>query len=105
MTKAKPSREERNRLDREDLARVLEHAITERQRDAFESMLTALDADRDAVLSDVQRGWVRSVRRTHEPTYENLVSAGRVPRGAEVDTPEALKNLPKRPPHRRHEVE
>lgn len=92
-----------NATDLALLARVLGHAITTRQREAFGEMSDALDKSPSLTLSQAQRAWVRKTIRAHEPTYENLVSSGRVPRGAEVPTPPALQHLPKRPPHRRHE--
>lgn len=94
-----------NRSDRELLARVLDHPISAKQRDAFAEMADALAGAPSLTLSERQRAWVTSTLRSHEPTYENLVSEGKVPRGAEVPPPPALQNLPKRPPHRRHEVE
>ena len=94
-----------NRTDRELLARVLDHPIDAKQREAFEDMAEALDQSPSLTLSERQRAWVTKTRRAHEPTYANLVSSGTVPRGAEVPPPPALQNLPKRPPHRRHEVE
>jgi hypothetical protein len=94
---------ERNRLDRELLFRVLDHPISAKQRDAFLDMAEGLDGSPTLHLSTAQRAWVTQTIRTHEPTYVNAFSAGHVPRGNEVPTPPALQNLPKRPPHRRHE--
>jgi len=53
-----------------------------------------------AGLTDKQASWVRGVHESvfGEPTYDNLVSRGLVPRGREVATPEVLKNLPLKPP-------
>jgi hypothetical protein len=67
---------------------------------AFQDMLR-----RDRPLSDSQRKWLAEVheRICGVPTYENAWSAGKVPRGREVETPAVLRNLPKRPPPRRTE--
>ena len=51
-------------------------------------------------LSPKQTAWIRGIydRVFDEPTYENLVSAGKVPAGRPVESPDVLKNLPKKPP-------
>ncbi len=84
------------------LKRVLEHPITHRQRELFECHAAEVDAG--AELSRRERAHAWATIRTHEPEYENLVSSGKVKRGAEVPLPPALQNLPKKPPHRRHET-
>lgn len=69
--------------------------------DAFEDMRKRLERFPNATLSDKQREWAAKV--AGEEIYRNDFSAGRVPRGREVATPDVLKpeNLPKRPPMRR----
>lgn len=71
---------------------------------AFADMLSRLqDGGRD--LTDKQRAWLRGVHENvvGEVHYENAWSAGKVPRGREVETPEVLKHLPLRPPTRKAE--
>lgn len=53
-------------------------------------------------LSEKQREWVRGVhaRLFDAPTYENAWTAGKVPKGRDVPTPEVLKKLPLKPPGR-----
>lgn len=87
----------------EDLAlldKILEFALPEDQREAFTEMRREVKAGRRERLSGKQRQWARDVLDEHIPQYENLVSTGKVPRGREVETPEVLRNLPKRPPPR-----
>jgi hypothetical protein len=67
-----------------------------RARDPFEEMLVRLEEGRQTLLTGKQLKWVRDV--LDEPTYENLVSAGKVPRGREVATPAVLLRRPLRPP-------
>jgi hypothetical protein len=68
--------------------------------EAFTEML-----GRGRPLTEKQRGWVDRVAGVevteYAPTYENLVSSGKVVRGAEVETPLVLRNLPLKPPGRR----
>jgi len=96
----------------EDLRQLSEllddHAdeLSETEAEAFADMRADLVAygtlDGRYQLSDKQRAWLRVVHeRVAAPQYENLVSSGRVPRGREVETPDVLKNLPKKPPPRR----
>lgn len=70
----------------------------------FREMLANLESGRYLALTEKQRAWVRGVheRLFDVPTYENLFSAGKVPRGGygATPTPEVLKHLPKRPPGR-----
>ena len=82
---------------------VLAGKLTDRQRSAFEEMRDGILEDEAHVrtLSPKQRAWVRRVLDV--PTYENLVSSGRVERGAPVETPKVLQVLPLKPPHRRKE--
>jgi hypothetical protein len=65
----------------------------------FQDMLS-----RGLALSDKQRNWLRVTheRVTGTPNYVNAFSAGRVPRGREVPTPEVLKHRPLKPPSRRN---
>lgn len=84
--------------DVELLRTVLANRLEDEQHEAFSSMLEELVEGRRERLSGKQRSWVRDVLEEHIPQYENLVSSGKVPRGREVETPPALRNLPKRPP-------
>jgi hypothetical protein len=63
---------------------------------AFREML-----ERQRPLSEKQRTWLRGVHEkiTGTPHYENMVSAGTVPRGREVAS--MVGALPKKPPQRR----
>lgn len=68
---------------------------------AFEGMLS-----RGKALTDKQRNYLRDVfeRIVGTPQYENLWSAGKVPRGESFATPVPevlLKPLPKKPPGRK----
>jgi hypothetical protein len=72
--------------------------------DAFGGMLVDLESGRWNQLTEKQRLWARGVteRAFDEPTYENVFSAGKIPRGLhEVPTPAVLQNLPMKPPGRR----
>jgi hypothetical protein len=89
---------------RDDDRKLLKDALRlDRIRDtdasAFEDMLIQLEENRIAALSQKQRDWV--LRVLDVPVYENLVSAGKVPRGREVVTPTVLLNRPLKPPTRR----
>jgi len=73
---------------------------------AFSAMLHRMeDAEKKnapVVLSFKQKSWINDVVRRLdivEPAA-NLVSRGLVPRGAEVETPYVLRNLPLKPPGR-----
>lgn len=71
---------------------------------AFQNMLEWAESGRP--LSEKQVSWidgvfVRLFPGEDEPEYTNEWSAGRVPRGREVATPNVLRNLPLRPPGRR----
>jgi hypothetical protein len=94
-----------NDQDRELLDAVLElDGVRDEAREAFEGM-----RERGLPLSPKQRAWASSVLHgdayVPEPTYENLVSSGRVALGKPVATIPLLDpaNLPKRPPGRRAE--
>lgn len=88
------------------LSRALDQPIGEDTRESLEDMQDGFARGLTLGLTDKQLAFVRQVLAEHEPPpCENLVSSGKVKRGAEVPLPPALQNLPKRPPHRRHEVE
>ena len=92
----------RGGTDRELLRKLLDREeITKSEREAFAEMAEEFDTGVRLVLSAKQRDWAKRVLERHEPTYENLVSSGKVPRGREVPTPLALQNLPLKPPGRR----
>lgn len=87
-----------------DLLRALldeEERLTEAESKAFEGMANYL-ADRPhcAGLTPKQRAWADAVAKRLEidvlPELKGLVPTGR-----SVETPEVLRNLPKRPPGRR----
>lgn len=68
----------------------------------FASMLERFETGR--APSEGQRAYVGDVYEgvADEPTYQNLWSSGKVPRGLrEVPTPAVLQNLPLKPPGRR----
>lgn len=82
---------------------IAKPTLSEETREAFQDMLEKLDANHRE-LSEKQRAWVKSALGDDlEPEYENLVSAGKVPRGKEVETIPALRreNLPLKPPGRK----
>ena len=70
---------------------------------AFRRMLEELESGERRALSPKQIAWVQDVheRIGGAPSYRNDWSAGRVPRGREVATPDVLRNLPKAPPRKR----
>lgn len=77
--------------------------LPDKAREAFADMLSQLRERKIKGLTDKQRRWAKEM--IGEPEYENLVTAGKVPRGREVPTPPMLRreNLPMKPPGRRHE--
>ena len=92
---------------------VLEHKrLDPETRQAFESMLAALELGERHVLSQRQREWVGKFAQV--PVYENLASKNGARRPPEVKhnhkelaecgprcplwKPPSLQNLPKRPP-------
>ncbi len=90
----------RRELDTQQLDELLNMSeLTETQREAFVDMKGWLTDHHQ--LTDKQRSWVKSLHEKLVPQYQNLVSNGLVPRGREVETPEVLRHLPKRPPQRR----
>ena len=81
------------------LVKVLDYELTDAQREMFTDFQEYLRTH--LVLSRKQREVLKDVLERHEPTYENLVSEGKVPLGKPVPTPAVLQNLPKKPPTRR----
>lgn len=85
--------------DVELLGRVLTSGeLSEAEVHAFADMRAGLVDPGGTVpsrLSRKQRSWLEEVARRVLP-----VDAKEVPRGKEVDVPEVLKNLPKKPPGR-----
>jgi hypothetical protein len=88
--------------------------LSEKELEAFADMrfnlgvyggMTIPSKGKFQMLTTKQREWVTIVHERIVPAYANLVSRGLVPRGREVETPEVLQNLPKRPPSRRREGE
>lgn len=80
------------------LEKALSHALEEDTHAAFVEMYETLVTGARRALSTRQRAWVEGVLEAHEPTYENLVSAGKVPRGREVEL--MVRDKPLRPPGR-----
>ena len=74
------------------------HELTEGESEAFQDMLDRVR--RGGRMSLKQKQWAQKTLEKFQPTYENLVSSGQVPRGKEVPLPEVLRNLPMRPPGR-----
>lgn len=74
-------------------------SLDDRTREAFNEMLLKLESGERSTLSPKQREWAQS--KFGIETYRNDFSAGRVPRGREVATPEVLKHRPLRPPGKR----
>lgn len=101
-----PKRKEKGSISEED-ADTLRSAIhSAKEKDDDESSDAFIDMlERGRPLTDKQRAWAERLAgispNEPAPTYENLVSSGRVPRGAEVATPLVLQNLPLKPPGRR----
>jgi hypothetical protein len=92
----KPS--ERNRHDRKLVAKAIECA-NEETAEVFEEWLERLEGFEKDTLTEKQRRWAASVAGIE--TYENLYSAGKVPRGREVPTPAVLLHRPLTPPPRK----
>ena len=84
------------------LQAVLDHEnLSEEEREAFDSMLRQVMGNNRS-LSDRQRSWLKNVAErmdVSEPSA-NLVSRGKVLRGAEIPTPAILLNRPLKPPGR-----
>jgi hypothetical protein len=83
------------------LNRLLEYELREDLKEAFSDMRHGLQTGARLSLSVRQRQWASEVLESFEPSYENAVSNGKVPRGREVPTPAVLQNLPKYPPGRK----
>lgn len=75
--------------------------LSESEQEDFAGMRTALQQKRIWDLSPRQRSWVQDRFEQLVPEYENLVSAGKVPRGREVEL--MVRDKPLRPPPRRAE--
>jgi hypothetical protein len=86
------------------LARILAKSnapeLTPNEEQMFAEMQALLLSGERHVLSRRQRALASDVWARLKP-----ISLDEVPKGREVDLPEVLRNLPKRPPHRRHEVQ
>lgn len=82
------------------LKRVIEF-LESRSQDTehFSNMLTGLEQRRFNNLTTKQRKWAKD--NLDEPTYENLISSGKAPRGREVPTPAVLQIRPLKPPGRK----
>lgn len=88
--------------DLELLRRVLALDLRDSEREAFDSMLEALEAEgleRRHQLTEKQRAWVET-RAGDAGDYKNLVSSGKVKNVCTVPTAPVLLNLPKKPPGR-----
>lgn len=81
--------------DRDLLTAILKEDLSPGTRKAFSEMLAWIDQGEGRGLSKRQREWVEDALREETP-----IEAVDVPRGREVETPDVLKNLPKKPPHR-----
>lgn len=94
------SEDNQRAADLELLQRLLECDLKTSIKRAFEDMRTKLVAGEQETLKFKQRQWAETLLEEHQPEYENLWSAGKVPPGKPVPTPEVLKHLPMRPPGR-----
>jgi hypothetical protein len=83
------------------LTKLLEYELNEYVTDAFTKMLAKVNRGLDLTVGE--RNWAIRMLDEREPQAQNLWSRGLVPKGRDVATPEVLKNLPLKPPHRRHE--
>jgi len=105
------ARRERRAKNLSDLDRLLDYVAEGDTRRAFESMRAELLEEHGHstsalefrfaryVLTPKQEAWLRVELEKWDPTSTRL-TAGEIPRGREVETPEALKHLPMRPPGR-----
>ncbi len=93
------SRQELHERQVRDLKSVLQYTLREGEEEGFRGMLSYMQASNSALLSERQTSWLVSVLEKHEPRYENLVSAGKVPRGKEVES--LVRDKPLRPPTRK----
>jgi hypothetical protein len=84
------------------IQKALGYEIPVRARSDFEDMAEKLAdttrLDYQSMLSAKQRSYVSDVLDKFEPQYSNDVSAGRVPLGKPVMTPDVLRHLPLKPP-------
>ncbi len=71
--------------------------LSDANREAFEDMLVQVEDGYS--LSAKQKKWALGL--LDKPTYENLISSGKAPRGREVPEPEVLKRRPLKPPGRK----
>ena len=86
----------REENDRELLEKILAEEIKEDEREAFADMLSTIVSGEFKFFSKRQRAWAEQVIDWYSPSYENLVSTGRVPRGREVEM--MFKPGPLKPP-------
>lgn len=84
--------------DRELLSKLLTHDLGEDEREAFSDMFQAILGGERRGLSEKQRAWAKRRLDELEPTYENLVSEGKVKRGKEVEM--MFERGPLKPPGR-----
>ncbi len=94
--------QERKRTDFELLRALTEcDALTDKEREAFGSMFSAVKAKRE--LTGAQRKWAEDAYKKYEldaDEAQNLVSSGQVPRGREVKFPFETMPRPLKPPGR-----
>lgn len=76
-------------------------ALSQAEHDAFRELHASLASGDHGALSKKQRRWAEETAARLRP-----IAAASVPVWRAVHTPEMLRpeNLPKRPPHRRHEI-
>lgn len=95
--------QEKKKTDLELLKALVEcDALSDKEREAFESMLGRSKGGRFE-LTSAQRQWVEDAYRKHDldaGEAQNLVSSGQVPRGREVTFPFESMPRPLKPPGR-----
>lgn len=82
---------------REAFEEMLEEMTTEKSKTRFSDPVTY----KRMALSEKQEAWVRRCLGEEVVQPDTRFTAGSIPRGRPVPTPEVLKNLPKFPPGRR----
>lgn len=94
--------QEKRKTDLELLKALTEcDALSDKEREAFESMLVRSKGGR-VELTSAQRQWVEDAYKKYDLDVEaqNLVSSGQVPRGREVKFPFESMPRPLKPPGR-----
>lgn len=94
---ATDTEEEKRERDLRMLTGLLECELTEKEHEAFTDMHERLTAGVWRLLTRDQRSWAEDACKRYDVATEPPKP---VPRGREVEPPDVLRNLPKKPPGR-----